>query len=319
MNIFLDNKYTKTYYAIVNRAKSESRIKTTKSYYESHHIIPEHFYINRSRDGDSGWIQGNPESPENKVLLTFREHRLCHLLLRKMLPENTNKQGIYLAAFLMTTRKNEHNQYESISSRLYETVKIEAAKANSEKDTSKWSGDNHWSRREPELFAQIFRDIQNNLVNNGEHFFQSPNHPNKNGSCVRKAIENKTHVNFTENNPSKIRSKNGTHQMFRREDGSSIGNDANNKRLANGTHNWLGPEMNQSRIDSGTHNWLGSTQNEKMLAEGTHPSQSETSCLFCKWTVPTSMFKRWHGDNCHMNQNSCRYNPELKPRIKKKK
>ena len=317
MNIFLDNKYTKTYYVIVNRAKSESRIKTTTSYYENHHIIPEHFYINRSRDGDSGWIQGNPESPENKVLLTFREHRLCHLLLRKMLSENTNKQGIYLAAFLMTTRKNEHDQYESISSRLYETVKIEAAKANSERDTSKWSGDNHWSRLDPERFAQIFRDIQNNLVNNGEHIFIKDN-PNADGRNAKAAMKSGRHI-YLANNPNIEKVKNGTHQMFRREDGSSIGNDANNKRLANGTHNWLGPKMNQSRIDSDTHNWLGSTQNEKMLAEGTHPSQSETSCLFCKWTVPTSMFKRWHGDNCHMNQNSRRYNPELKPRIKKKK
>ena len=37
MTLFLENKYTKTYYAIINRAKS----RRIDSYKERHHIIPQ--------------------------------------------------------------------------------------------------------------------------------------------------------------------------------------------------------------------------------------------------------------------------------------
>ena len=51
------------------------------------------------------------------------------------------------------------------------------------------------------------------------------------------------------------------------------------------------------RIDEGTHNFVGSAENLKMLAEGKHPSQRKITCS-CGKTVSTSMYKRWHGDNC---------------------
>lgn len=318
MNVFLENKYTKKYYKIINTALEQNRKKNTTAYYESHHIIPEHFYINRSRDGEPGWLPGDPESSDNKVLLTFREHRTCHLLLRKMVSDDINKSGIYFAALLMASRKNENGEYEPISSRLYEEIKMEAVRANSERDTTKWSGDNHWSRRDPIRFRELMAGDNHWMSRNPEakqRFLDD--HPNADGRNAKAAVASGRHVWHT-NNPSIQRSKDGTHQMFRRADGSSIGSDANNKRISEGTHNFLGSELNQARIDAGTHNLLGPDSNLKRLAEGTHPSQSETTCLCCRWTVPTSMFKRWHGDNCHMNPASGRYNPELKPRIKKK-
>lgn len=66
--IFIDNKYTKWYYAIVQNANL--RVLPEDIYVEKHHIIP------RSLDG------GN--SKENLVKLTAREHFVCHLLLTKM-------------------------------------------------------------------------------------------------------------------------------------------------------------------------------------------------------------------------------------------
>ena len=93
------------------------------------------------------------------------------------------------------------------------------------------------------------------------------------------------------------------------------GSRTNEKRIEEGTHNWLGSEHNKKLVDAGTHNLLGSSQNEKMLAEGKHPSQQKVTCKCCDWTVSVGMFKRWHSEGkCHMNPTSSRYNLNLKQR-----
>lgn len=80
--IFINNKYSKYYYLIIDNAKS--RINKPKTYLENHHIVPESFFINRSRKGPAGWVDGNPEDKINKVKLTAHEHYVCHLLLVRM-------------------------------------------------------------------------------------------------------------------------------------------------------------------------------------------------------------------------------------------
>jgi hypothetical protein len=79
-DIFLKNKYTKWYYAIIDRAVLRVNIEPN----EKHHIIPESFFIKRKRPGSIGWLEGNPNDPSNIVPLTEHEHFVCHLLLPKM-------------------------------------------------------------------------------------------------------------------------------------------------------------------------------------------------------------------------------------------
>lgn len=67
---------------------------------------------------------------------------------------------------------------------------------------ARFSGDNHWSRKDPERFAEIFSDIQNKLVDDGSHIFQTDN-PNKDGRNAKLAMKRGTHINLTENNPAK--------------------------------------------------------------------------------------------------------------------
>jgi hypothetical protein len=62
--MFIDNKYTKWYYNIVNNRKNNPIDEG-----EKHHIIPKS-------------LGGN--NKENLVKLTYREHYICHLLLTKM-------------------------------------------------------------------------------------------------------------------------------------------------------------------------------------------------------------------------------------------
>lgn len=98
--LFLDNKYTKTYYAIVNKAKTRILFD---GYTENHHIIPKKL--------------GGSDESHNRVKLTAREHLLCHLLLLKML--NGSKRYQMLHAINMMTNRLK------ITSRSYQLAKEE--------------------------------------------------------------------------------------------------------------------------------------------------------------------------------------------------
>jgi len=74
---FLDNPQTKRYYEIIENARLFPL--PTDTYTEKHHILPNSFY-------KAGLVTGNPYDPINIVILTGREHFICHQLLTEMLP-----------------------------------------------------------------------------------------------------------------------------------------------------------------------------------------------------------------------------------------
>lgn len=100
--------YRKIYDSIITNAQRTLRCKAD-GYYERHHIVP------RSLGGDN--------SKQNLVLLTAKEHFICHLLLVKMF---TNDQAAYskmLHAFMLMKGENQHQlRYYSVS---YQRIKIE--------------------------------------------------------------------------------------------------------------------------------------------------------------------------------------------------
>jgi 5-methylcytosine-specific restriction endonuclease McrA len=83
--MYLQNKYTRWYYNIVQRA--QSRILSQDIYTEKHHIIPQSF--------------GGDNSVTNLVRLTAREHFVCHLLLTKM-TTGLQRRSMAFAAWQMT-------------------------------------------------------------------------------------------------------------------------------------------------------------------------------------------------------------------------
>lgn len=114
--MFLDNKYTKYYRAIINRAASISRSKKSE-YFEAHHIVPRSL--------------GGKNQKTNLVLLTGREHFLCHLLLTKMFPHHSNGHKRMLHAFMFLKGANSHQQ-RYVNSRLYENIKQDYAEIRSQ-------------------------------------------------------------------------------------------------------------------------------------------------------------------------------------------
>jgi hypothetical protein len=106
--LFSDNKYTRTYYRIVQRAQSRTLPKD--SYKERHHIIP------RSLGGSN--------SKDNLVDLTAREHFICHLLLTKMVT-GPAKYKMASAAWSLLGFRTSDRPSVKVTGAIYEILKKE--------------------------------------------------------------------------------------------------------------------------------------------------------------------------------------------------
>ena len=88
--MFLPNKYHRWYLSIVAKAQAEGRKKCGDGKYDKHHIIPV--------------SMGGTNDKSNLVLLTSKEHFLCHLLLFKC-TEGKAKMSMACAWHRMATIK----------------------------------------------------------------------------------------------------------------------------------------------------------------------------------------------------------------------
>jgi hypothetical protein len=105
--MFIKNKYTKTYYSIITRAKSRSSLTC---YTEKHHIIPKSL--------------GGSNNSENLVCLTAKEHFICHLLLPKMTVGDQKRKMVYAAWRMSVQGKPNQDRYQ-VSSKIYEMIKTQ--------------------------------------------------------------------------------------------------------------------------------------------------------------------------------------------------
>ena len=113
---FIDNKYTKCYYRIISQAILRRHIS---GYVEKHHIIPS--------------CLGGSNDSENKVLLTAREHYVCHRLLTKM-TLGKSKQRMYAGWHALSCFANKHQKRKfKITSKSFAILREEYAKSISAK------------------------------------------------------------------------------------------------------------------------------------------------------------------------------------------
>lgn len=97
-----------------------------------------------------------------------------------------------------------------------------------------------------------------------------------------KRVKNKTHPFLNGEMQSKmnlLRVSKGTHNLQRREDGTSVASE---------------------RVVNGSHPFLGNENTKKQLAAGKHASQIIKTCNHCGKEIDAANFKRWHGDNCKL-------------------
>jgi len=143
--------YLGVYIDIIERANSENRKKNQGIYYERHHILP------RCMDGDN--------SKENLVLLTAREHFLCHRILVLEFPE---ERGLFYALRRMLSSGNLDKS--KLSSREYERLSLEYSEFLKVDMLGKRSGNKHpmWGKKHKEISKSRISDSLKGAKN---HFF----------------------------------------------------------------------------------------------------------------------------------------------------
>lgn len=102
--------YKKIYDKIILRGQKRGNDKKIlDGYYESHHIVPK--------------CIGGTDKIENLVLLTAKEHFICHLLLEKIYP---NEKGLALAAYRLIYGNKEFRKEIKVTSKTINGIKQRA-------------------------------------------------------------------------------------------------------------------------------------------------------------------------------------------------
>ena len=268
--MYLQNKYTKCYYSIIERAKSRDLPKEV--YIERHHIIPKSL--------------GGQDEIGNLVSLTAREHFICHRLLPKMLT-GVSKRNMTFAIWAMMNR--DHSKQRSrhkVNSYTYELLKKQVANAVSQlhkgktvsKETreklskscagrlSAFKGKTHSAEAKQKLSAAHKGKIT------------SP-------ETVAKILESRKHYRHSEETKQKIsagnKGKTTTHTVESRQKMS----DAKKGK----TPTWL--------VGKPAHN-RGVAHSAETVAKLQGP-KPKFKCPHCVSIVGgQSNYNRWHGDNC---------------------
>ena len=172
--MFKDNKYTKIYNMICNRA----RAREIMGYVEKHHIIP------RSLGGSN--------AKSNIVKLTAREHFICHLLLTKMC-ENKNhgyKMCWALHKLTFSTPKQRKIIYTSTQYELARKIHSKNMKENHpSKNNPEWCGNisnivtEHW-KGNIKRRKQTSKTIKNYWENNREKMLKIARENGDKSNCI---------------------------------------------------------------------------------------------------------------------------------------
>lgn len=105
--------YLKVYNRIVAKGKLSCRKRNDGTYYEAHHIVP------KCIGGDGHYEQYKKH--DNVVLLTAKEHFICHLLLHRAFP-SSSKLSFALYG-MINGRSNSFQGRHKASAKLYEELK----------------------------------------------------------------------------------------------------------------------------------------------------------------------------------------------------
>lgn len=120
--------YQNVYNSIIDKARIENRKKTKATYYEAHHILPKCL-------GGTGKTSEWKWHP-NIILLTPREHYICHKLLCEIYPHESKVIFAYWMMSNKTTRLTKTREYH-ISSYEYDRIKKIFAETSSKENSGK--------------------------------------------------------------------------------------------------------------------------------------------------------------------------------------
>jgi len=255
---------------LIFKAKLENRFKGGEIYYEAHHIIPKCM----GGEGKESQWKYHP----NVVLLTAREHFICHKLLIEIYPKNHSL--IWALHRMMFSKKGNVDRDYVPSSRDYENFRIIFSNTVKEQQTGVPKSSSHrvnlslskTGTKMPESFVLNLQEIMK-----GE---KNPNYEKKKGipssvvwtEQMRKESSDKRKGIF-----------NGTEETKQKISKSLTGLKASQKTKQ---------KQSESR--------------KKYLSENPHPSQGPQkiiTCPHCGKSGGVSNMTRYHFDNCKKKNN----------------
>ena len=263
--LFLNNKYTKYYYDIINRAKT----RTLTDYKENHHIIPKCFFLEQSA---TGWLTGDPDK-DNTADITAREHFICHWLLTKMQPTSTQKaQMIYAFNMMSVTGDHQERYVTKITSRAYEKNKILLAETISKNNKGKTA----WNKGRKETRIEVLENVKQAALKRKPQSKES-----------RKLQASKTRGQKRSDKQKENHSK--ILKQYYEENPRGPMSDEGKRIRSESTKGKKKPKEMGDKL---------SATIAKQLAEGTHYSQNKQQCPYCPVKASKGKYNKYHGDRC---------------------
>jgi hypothetical protein len=275
--------HKRIYDDIINKAFYGNRNRG-KIYYENHHIIPK--------------CLGGLNDENNLVLLTPREHFICHKLLVEIYPKN---RSLVYALHMMMSCKNQ-NKYNDrdykISSREYERIRIEVSKISS----IRFRGENN-----PMFGSKRFGELNPNFGNKLSEESKRKISIKAKGRIKSEEVREKLRI------AGKIRSGEN-HHMFgkKHSEESKIKMRKSNHRFSGEDHPMFGKhhtensrkKMSESRRGEKSHMFGVPKSFEIKMKISQSKKNQEKICPYCYKLLDTLNAKRWHFDNCLENPNN---------------
>lgn len=270
--MYLQNKYTKWYNNII--ATAQSRVLPEEIYTESHHIIP------RSLGGSN--------DKSNLVKLTAKEHRLAHILLPKMTIDPNHTKSMWYAAWMILRTKNK-DQIRTISKgKAYELAKTKIAEFSSQlhkgkiisEETKQKISAKTKGRISPNKDKPMSEEQKQKLSVAHKGKFIAP-------ETVVKILETRKNYKHSEETKKKISAGNkGKQVTISQETKQKISDSLKGRPNANKGKPAFNKGINHS----------SQTKEKIKLAALNRP---KVKCPHCEKDVVSSMYARWHGNNCN--------------------
>ena len=248
--MYLNNKYTKTYYNIVNRASQ----RTLDGYTETHHIIPKSL--------------GGEDTQENLVVLTAREHFLCHWLLTRMVENKRDQWSMINALGFMMWAENDNQQRYKVNARLYEQLKQKHS------DMKSWafSGERNgmYGKKHSEETIERMKEYQQN----------------------RPPMSEEAREKIRQSRLGKKWDEEYKQRMSKIKKGTQVGslNNMYGKTHSDETRRKISEAMSGKKQDPEVVARRAAAQRGK--------KRPTLTCPYCNSTVAVNTYARWHGDRC---------------------
>lgn len=110
---FSSSKYTRWYFAIIDNARIRVNDES-QSYQEKHHVLPKSLWP------EYGSFRHNPW---NQVILTAREHFICHMLLVRMTSSSDRNKMAYALWGMCNQRSKHQLSRPAVTSNQYDSAK----------------------------------------------------------------------------------------------------------------------------------------------------------------------------------------------------